>query len=207
MTYLATDFSAYDEVVVWRGDGVGDRLFYDLTCATVGRELSVVDLSPLRYMLPNKSVKSLSMGICSVDNAKALYENISALSAEDKSLAVEQWRRWSQSRSALRLLSDSGDIVEAEQDVFDELILFACGEEWQAAPRIVGRLLCQIDFAVGDSFIHQRFVALAQRGELSVRPSQRLVGCGECAIQLFAPSVKVGGVEMGELRLFELRKS
>ena len=64
LKFLQIDFSAYEEVVLWRGETAGDRLFVYMVCALVRRDLSVVDLSPLKDVLPNPNVGALSMAHC-----------------------------------------------------------------------------------------------------------------------------------------------
>ena len=202
MSFVTTDFSAYDDVILWRGETAGDRLFGYMACALVGRDLSVVDLAPLRGVLPNPNVAALSMGHCSVGNLKLLLGGVEPLSKSEKSANAELWYRWSKSVADLRLLSDNGEIVEADRQIFDDVILSACSSEWQPAARVVGRALCQIDFVVGDSFLHCRIVELASEGKILVRQRDGVSYLEEDS----ADSLYVGDVNLGELRLFEVRK-
>lgn len=207
LEFANRDFSAYDSVVVWRGESAGDRLFCYFVCANVGRDLSVVDLSPLREVLPNPNVGAITMGVCSQDNIQQLLNGVHPLSMEDKTAASEKWHHWSQSQSALRLLDKSGSVLEASQSLFDELIIDACREEWQSAARIIGRLLCQVGFVVGDSFLHHRLISLAKSGAIRVRANEQFYHNGECIAERYAQPRIVCGVDLGELRLFEVSKS
>lgn len=198
LKFLQIDFSAYDEVVLWRGESAGDRLFGYMVSALVGRDLSVVDLAPLRGVLPNPYVAALSMAHCSGENLKQLLGNIVPLAESEKSANAELWLKWSKSVADLRLLADGGEIVEADRQIFDDVIISACRGEWQPAARVVAQLLCQVDFTVGDGFLHHRIVELARDGKIMVQPSDRF----SAEPDRFAKEIVVGGVDVTELRRF-----
>ena len=201
LKFLQIDFSAYDEVVLWRGETAGDRLFGYMVSALVGRDLSVVDLAPLRGVLPNPYVAALSMAHCSGENLKQLLGNIVPLAEGEKSANAELWLKWSKSVADLRLLADGGEIIEADRQIFDDVILSASSGEWQSAARVVGRVLCQIDFAVGDSFLHRRIVELASESRILVRQREGVI----LASNTLSQSLFVGDVDFSELRLFEVK--
>lgn len=205
LSFVKHDFSAYDEIVVWRGTSAGDILFYYMVCSLVSAPLSEVDLSPLRDMLPNPNVGALSMSLCSVDNLIALQERVQPIDAEQKLLAAKRWAGLSKSESALRVLNESEEIVEAEEEVYDDAILALCRGEWVKAPIVVGRLLCDVDFGIGDSFLHHRLISLARRGRLQVRANTQCFNGSECIVERYALSHIVDGVDLGELRLFEVK--
>ncbi len=198
LKFLQIDFSAYDEVVLWRGESAGDRLFGYMVCALVGRDLSVVDLAPLRGVLPNPHVTALSMAHCSGENLKQLLGNIVPLAESEKSANAELWLKWSKSVADLRLLADGGEIVEADRQIFDDVIISACRGEWQPAARVMAQLLCKVDFTVGDGFLHHRIVELARDGKIMVQPSDRF----SAEPDRFAKEIVVGGVDVTELRRF-----
>lgn len=201
LKFLQMDFSAYDEVVLWQGETAGDRLFGYMVSALIGRDLSVVDLTPLRDVLPNPHVAALSMAHCSGENLKQLLENIIPLAESKKSTNAELWYKWSKSMSDLRLLSGGGEIIEADRQIFDEVILYACSREWQPAARVVAQVLCQIDFSVGDSFLHHRMVELTRDGKIMVQPSDRFSDEQENSTE----PIMVGGVDVTELRRFDVK--
>lgn len=201
MSFVTTDFSAYDDVILWRGETAGDKLFCYMVCALIGQDLSVVDLAPIRDVLPNPNVAALSMGHCSVENLKLLLGGVKPLAESEKTANAELWHKWSKSVADLRLLANDGEIVEADRQIFDDVILSASSGEWQPAARVVGRVLCQIDFAVGDSFLHRRIVELASEGKILVRQRDGVLYLEEDS----ADSLYVGDVNLGELRLFEAK--
>lgn len=199
--FLQIDFSTYDEVVLWQGETAGDRLFGYMVSALVGRGLSVVDLTPLRDVLPNPHVAALSMAHCSGENLKQLICDITPLAESKKSTNAELWDKWSKSMSDLRLLSGGGEIVEADRQIFDEVILSACSREWQPAARVIAKVLCRVDFAVGDNFLHHSMVELARSGKISVQPSDRFSDEQENPTE----PIMVGGVDVTELRRFDVK--
>jgi hypothetical protein len=205
LSFLKCDFTAYDEVVVWHGTSAGDRVFYDMVCSLVGAPLCEVDLTPLQQMLPNKNVGALSMSICSKENVDYLLTRVRPMGVEQKEEAAKQWAEWSKSESALRVLDESEEIVEAEEEVYDDAILALCRGEWVKAPIVVGRLLCEVDFGVGDSFLHHRLISLARCGKLQVRPNAKCFNGEECIVGRYALPHIVDGVDLGELRLFEVK--
>lgn len=205
LSFVKHDFSAYDEVVVWRGTSAGDMLFYYMVCSLVDVPLCEVDLTPLRQMLPNKNVGALSMSICSKENVDYLLPRVRPMGVAQKEETAKQWAAWSKSVAALRVLDGSGEIVEAEEEVYDDAILALCRGEWMKAPIVVGRLLCEVDFGVGDSFLHHRLISLARRGRLQVRANAQCFNGSECIVERYAMPHIVDGVDLGELRLFEVK--
>ena len=205
LSFVKHDFSAYDEVVVWRGTSAGDILFYYMICSLVDAPLCEVDLTPLRQMLPNKNVGALSMSICSKENVDYLLTRVQPMDVAQKNEAAKQWAAWSKSEAALRVLDGSGKIVEAEEEVYDDALLSLCRGEWVKAPIVVGRLLCEVDFGVGDSFLHHRLISLARRGRLQVRANARCFNGSERIVERYALPHIVDGVDLGELRLFEVK--
>ena len=200
-SFIMADFSAYDDVVLWRGETAGDRLFGYMVCALIGRDLSVVDLAPIRDVLPNHNVAALSMGHCSVENLSQLLGGVKPLAESEKMANAELWCKWSKSEADLRLLADNGEIVEADRQIFDDVILSACNSEWQPAARVIGRVLCQIDFGVGDSFLHRRIVELASEGRILVRQREGV----SPADNTLAQSHYVGDVNLSGFFLFEVK--
>ncbi len=205
LTFVKQDFASYDEVVVWRGTSVGDMLFYYMVCSLVDVALREVDLTPLRQMLPNKNVGALSMSICSKENINYLLSCVQPIGVEQKDKAAKQWTEWSNSVAALRVLDKTGEILEVEEEVYDEALLALCRGEWCAAPRVVGRLLCEVDFGVGDSFLHHRLISLARRGIIQVRPNAKFYDGAECTVERYAMPHIVDGVDLAEIRLFEIK--
>lgn len=205
LSFVKHDFSAYDEVVVWRGTSAGDILFYYMVCSLVGAPLCEVDLTPLRQMLPNKNVGALSMSVCSRENINYLLSRVRPVDVEQKDEAAKQWTEWSNSVAALRVLDKTGEILEVEEEVYDEALLSLCRGEWCAAPRVVGRLLCEVDFGVGDSFLHHRLISLARRGVVQVRPNAKFYDGAECTVERYAMPHIVDGVDLAEMRLFEIK--
>ena len=198
MSFVTTDFSAYDDVILWRGETAGDKLFCYMACALIGQDLSVVDLAPLRGVLPNPHVAALSMGHCSAENLKLLLGRVKPLAEGEKSANAELWLKWSKSVADLRLLSNKGEIVEADRQIFDDVIISASRGEWQPAARVMAQLLCQVDFTVGDGFLHHRIVELARDGKIMVQPSDRF----SAEPDRFAKEIVAGGVDVTELRRF-----
>lgn len=205
LSFVKHDFSAYDEVVVWRGTSAGDILFYYMVCSLVDMALCEVDLTPLRQMLPNKNVRALSMSVCSRENINYLLSRVQPIGVEQKEEAAKQWAEWSKSVAALRVLDKTGEILEVEEEVYDEALLSLCRGEWCAAPRVVGRLLCEVDFGVGDSFLHHRLISLARRGVVQVRPNAKFYNGTEYTVERYAMPHIVDGVDLAEMRLFEIK--
>lgn len=205
LTFVKQDFASYDEVVVWRGTSAGDMLFYYMVCSLVDVALCEVDLTPLRQMLPNKNVGALSMSICSKENINYLLSCVQPIGVEQKDEAAKQWTEWSKSEAALRVLNKTGEILEVEEEVYDEALLALCRGEWCAAPRVVGRLLCEVDFGVGDSFLHHRLISLARRGIIHVRPNAKFYDGTQCRVERYAMPHIVDGVDLAEMRLFEIK--
>ena len=205
MQFIRTDFSVYDDIVVWSGDSVGDRLFYAMCCELVARPMLWVNVGEVRELLPNRNLRSISLAVCSVENINSLIKEPKPLLSKDIQSGREQWQRWSHSQAALRLLGATGEIVEADEDIFDEMILDSCRGEWQIAARVVGRLLCGVDFAVGDSFLHRRMVELARCGRLEVRTSERFLDKAGSAQESVETTTIVSGVDMSEIRLFDVK--
>ena len=158
-----------------------------------------------RQMLPNKNVGALSMSICSKENINYLLSCVRPVDVEQKDKAAKQWTEWSNSVAALRVLNKTGEILEVEEEVYDEALLALCRGEWCAAPRVVGRLLCEVDFGVGDSFLHHRLISLARQGVVQVRPNAKFYNGTEYTVERYAMPHIVDGVDLAEMRLFEIK--
>lgn len=201
--FVGIDFGGYDKVVVWHGGDVDETLMYYMVCALAAAaplyEVRVEDVL-LRF---KRRVRYPSLALCSVDDAMWLRGRMRVVSAERREAAVEQWRAWRQSDAALRIPSENG-IAEVAEDYFDGEIIAACGTEYRKAVRVVGEVLCTTDFAVGDSFLHRRIVALLRENRLSARanavPQRMRRAIEESGI---APIV-VGGVDVSAMPLFSV---
>ena len=60
----------------------------------------------------------------------------------------------------------------------------------------MAQLLCQMDFTVGDSFLHHCIVELARDGKIMVQSSDRF----SAEPDRFAKEIVAGGVDVTELR-------
>lgn len=205
LAFLRSDFAAYDEVMVWHGSTAGDRLFYNMVCALVDAPLWEVDLEGVREMLPNKNVKAISLGVCSADNIKSLLADVRRIDDAQKRISAEQWAEWSKSESALRVLDENGEVVETDEEIYDEALMCLCRGEWRSAPLIVGRMLCEVDFGVGDSFLHHRMISLVRTGRLCVRPNARYGAELQRSAESGVVPHIVNGVDLTELRMFEVK--
>lgn len=203
--FFKTDFSAYDDIVLWCGDAAGDRLFYYMCCALIPYPLHRVDISALRNMLPNPNgCGALSMAVCSADNIKSMLDHIYPLTDEDVLLGQNEWLRWSKSQSRIRILNGEGEMVAVEENYFDPFIIANCSDVWQGAARVIATILIEIEFAVGEGFLHRRIIHLAQEGSIKVRPNAKFFQDGVCTVEQCAQPVVAYGVDMSQLRLFEL---
>ncbi len=203
--FFKPDFSAYDDIVLWCGDAAGDRLFYYMCCALIPYPLHRVDISALRNMLPNPNgCGALSMAVCSADNIKSMLDHIYPLTDEDVLLGQNEWLRWSKSQSRIRILNGEGEMVAVEENYFDPFIIANCSDVWQGAARVIATILIEIEFAVGEGFLHRRIIHLAQEGSIKVRPNAKFFQDGVCTVEQCAQPVVAYGVDMSQLRLFEL---
>lgn len=196
--------TSYDEVVVWYGSSAGDRLFYYMVSAWTARNLAEVNIEPLREMLFNPNVRDITMALCSVDNARQLLQFLRPLSKHGQQRNAGMWQKFSLSDASLRVSNPDGGIDELGEDSFDNQIIEACRGEWRAAARVVGRLLCQVSFVVGDSFLHRRIVKLAGEKKIAVRGSQQMLGRSSANEQCVG-SILIDGVDVGQLRLFDVK--
>lgn len=200
--FCRRDFSQYDEVVVWHGDTAGEQLFFSFVCALVGRQLSEVDLRGV-YSAGWRA-GSVAISACSPDNLEMLWGNVRRLPDSEKQQAAERWNDWSQMDADLRIKNDIGEIVGVDKRFYDKTIISACGNEWQPAMRVVGRILFDVGFGVGDGFLHRRVVELAREGEILVRRNENAQQ--KPGVNLSLPSIIVGGIDLSSPRLFEVKR-
>ena len=199
--FCKRDFSQYDEVVVWHGDTASEQLFFSFVCALVERQLSEVDLRGI--YATGWTAKSVTISACSPDNLKMLWGSVRCLPDSEKQQAIHRWNNWSQMDADLRIKNDVGEIVGVDKTFYDKRIISACSNDWQPAMRVVGRVLFDVGFCVGDGFLHRRVVELAREGEILVRRNEN-VQTKSC-ITSSLPSFVVGGVDLSSLRLFEVK--
>ncbi|MBP3318290.1 MAG: DUF1835 domain-containing protein [Alistipes sp.] len=203
LSFSNFDFSGYDDIILWHGDTVGDTLFYYMVCYMLSVELHEVCINRIRPMLPNPNT-SVSLTICSVDNIKVLLYSIAKIPQNNQVHAARMWQRWIESPSELRVSTQCGEIIGVSKDFLDEIIIKTCGREWRSAARVVGEILCDTGFIVGDNFLHNRMICLARCGALSVRRNVKSFTDMACNIEGSRDPILVDGVDVGQLRLFEV---
>ena len=203
IAFCTRDFSQYDEVVVWHGDTASEQLFFSLVCALVERPLSEVDLRGM-YSAGWK-LNSVTISACSPDNIEMLWGSVRRLPDSEKQQAVERWNRWSQSDADVRIMGESGEIVGVGADYFDDCLVEASRGEFCPAARVIGSVLCKMGFAVGDCFLLERVVRLVTIGRLQARASERFFVDGKCLATRYRTERLVRGVDLSEMRFFEIK--
>ena len=199
--FCKRDFSQYDEVVVWHGDTASEQLFFSFVCALVERQLSEVDLRGM-YSAGWK-FNSVTISACSPDNLEMLWGSVRCLPDSEKQQAKERWNNWSQMDADLRIKNDIGEIVGVDKTFYDKRIISACSNDWQPTMRVVGRVLFDVGFCVGDGFLHRRVVELARAGAILVRRNENVQtkSCITSSLPLFI----VDDVDLSSPRLFEVK--
>ena len=134
---------------------------------------------------------------------KAMFGRVNITTKEGGMSLEERWNNWSQMDAALRIKNDVGEIVGVDKTFYDKRIISACSNDWQPAMRVVGRVLFDVGFCVGDGFLHRRVVELARAGAILVRRNEN-VQTKPC-ITSSLPSFVVGGVDLSSPRLFEVK--
>lgn len=200
--FCRRDFSQYDEVVVWHGDTAGEQLFFSFVCALVERQLSEVDLRGMYSAGWN--LNSVTISACSPDNLEMLWGSVRCLPDSEKQQSAERWNAWSQMDADLRIKNDVGEVVGVDKRFYDKRIISACSNDWQPAMRVVGRVLFDVGFGVGDGFLHRRVVELAREGEVLVRRNENAQP--KSGVNLSLPSFIVEGVDLSSPRLFEVKR-
>lgn len=69
----------------------------------------------------------------------------------------------------LRVLGEDGEIHHKNETYLDTFLELNCKDEFQGAAWVIGRTLCDIDFAVGDGYLNWRLKQLSLKGKIETR--------------------------------------
>lgn len=79
------------------------------------------------------------------------------------------WEKIKIENSLLWILDENGHIIEKDETYFDSFLISYCTHEFQHPARIIGHVLCDIDFNVGDSYLNYRMKQLALMNKIETR--------------------------------------
>jgi len=99
--------------------------------------------------------------------AKHFYQ----LTGENLSKLIQLWEKIKVGHSMLRILDKNGQILEKEETFFDSVLVSYCTNEFQKPARIIGQVLADIDFNVGDGFLNWRLKQLSLMNKIETRGS------------------------------------
>lgn len=196
------DFDKYDKTVLWHGDNVEEQLLLYMLCSFIKKELYQADITALYELFPHfkNTGRPLSLGSCSSENARIMYDKIEPISPGLKQKYSQRWNYWSKSESPLRIMCDN-TILEADEDYFDDFILSKCSCEYQSAARVIGEVLGYTDQLIGDQFLHMRIVELIRKGKITAFNHVDIAD----DIALCRNRVVVNGVDVTSIRLFSIK--
>lgn len=104
-------------------------------------------------------------GLSQVDEVEKHFHQ---LTDEDVSKFKKLWKKVKFGNSLLWILDKNGQIVEKEETYFDSLLLSYCTHEFQHPARIIGYTLCDVDFNIGDLYLHYRMKQLVLMNKLEI---------------------------------------
>ena len=148
--------------LVWCGPQADEQLLLRAACAGWGeRPLWVVDVGAAT----DGKVPRRAVGACSLDELGAAEQGARRLSDAARALLAADWER--QLRTEYRLRICEGDqIVGCDEALFDPRLLAACPREFASAARLVGQVMGESPYLIGDSFLDYRLRELIARGEI-----------------------------------------
>lgn len=183
------DFDQYDKIVIWHSNNVEEQLLLYMLCSLINKELCQADITALYEVYPRfRDIGvPLSLGSCSSDNMRIIYDKIEPISSELKQEYAQRWDYWSKSDAAIRIMSDSR-ILEVDENYFDDFILSRCSNEYKSAARVIGDVIGYNDQLIGDGFILTRVIELIRQEKLTafnhVDPAHDIALCKNLIIEL-----------------------
>lgn len=125
-SFVKTDFSGYDKVIVWHGWSANDLLLLYLMSILVDEKLYQVDIKDCSDFIKKQRCEYPGMGYVSPGDISE-YNMISLakpLTENELKYCREQWYKWVNSGSCYRFSdTKTGIIKEYPEDFFDESII------------------------------------------------------------------------------------
>ena len=148
--------------LVWCGPQADEQLLLRAACAGWGeRPLWVVDVGAATGgRVPRRAV-----GACSLDELEVAEQGARRLSDAARAALAADWERLLRTEQRLRI-REGDQIVGCDEDLFDPRLLAACPHEFARAARLVGQVMGESPYLIGDSFLDYRLRELIARGEI-----------------------------------------
>lgn len=162
--FLNTDFFRYDRVVVWHGSNAEEQLLLRFVASLVKKSLWEVDVTRIRSLLPNPNMGNIALSACDSKQISFLLGCKEPLTNERHEALASEWTVSSFPQAELRMWHED-HIVPLSVTTFDNILVEEC-QTTRSATRVVGKLLVQIDFAFGDTFLFTRLLHLVEQGRL-----------------------------------------
>ncbi|WP_341503527.1 DUF3658 domain-containing protein [Gallaecimonas sp. GXIMD4217] len=158
-----------EQVVLWCSDDGNEQLLLRAACQYLAQErLRVVNVSELAPHRPR------AVADCSPEQLAAMQPLGQALSEQEYRHLRRDWQRLLHTKGKLRLYRN-GAVEEVPEDHFDPLLLATCSGNFINATRVVGVLLGLCQVKLGEAFLHQRLLRLAEQGAVELQgPSHSL---------------------------------
>ena len=161
-----------DEVCIWYGSNASDQtgLRYIIN-RLEGESPDVFLLNVSDFQVPDSSgrlYRPRSAGECSPERLAELAGSFSVLSDHEARELREEWKSLSRREDVLRNWKD-GELREADETYFDEMLSGAAGEDFLMAARIVGTVMGRSDQLVSDLYLEWRLRKLIDTGRLEAR--------------------------------------
>ena len=160
--FLNVNFNDYDKVTVWHGNNSPERILKLLCCSVIeNKNLYEVDISKLQ----TEERIPLAVGECTPESIKTLLNMSKKIHQEDYTKSAQKWNQITSSKSKLRLYN-FGEIENAPENYYDQLIIEQCTNEFALALKIVGKVLGKSNQLIGDTFITYRLLQLIKAKSL-----------------------------------------
>ena len=170
-SFVKTDFSGYDKVIVWHGWSARDLLLLYLMSVLVDEKLYQVDIRDCSDFIKKKRCEYPDMACVSPGDISE-YNMISlAKPLNEKELKNyrEQWNKWVNSGSCYRFSdTKTGIIKEYPEDYFDESII-EYAKTCSDYRRITGDVMWDYDYLfIPDRLIIRRIFHLVLEHKLNI---------------------------------------
>ena len=159
--YLWTGFCAYDFLST-------ARLLYHLPAPC--SNIFIVDFSNISVKnRVGRVIYPKVLYVIEPSKVGEIVKHFHQLTDEKLSKFVKLWKKIKSGNSILKILDENGQILEKEETYFDLLLESYCTNEFQNPARIIGQVLVDIDFNVGDGFLNWRLKQLSMMNKIELR--------------------------------------
>jgi hypothetical protein len=164
-----------DKIFLWTGYCISEilstaRLLYHLP--KLNKNIFITDFPNIPVKNANGNiVYPIALAQTALSQVNGIAKHFKQLTDEELTSWRKLWGKIKLGNSMLRVFDKSGTILEKQETYFDAFLESYCTNEFQRPAKIIGQVLVDIDFCVGDSYLNWRLKQLSLMNKMEARGS------------------------------------